>query len=124
MNGLTVEAAIYSLRAMRRLKSDPFADTDLAEIVEAATMACSTGNTQPWWFLVITDAEKKQEIGDIYQAIGKQVIEQGVLASGVLDQETEQVYRNALVLVENLRAAPALILCCLQGFLFLVFKER
>jgi nitroreductase len=115
MPELSLHDAIYTLRAMRRLKTDPIPREDLRYIVEAATMACSPGNSQSWTFIIITDKNQKQRIADIYRDIGNKVIKDGALTSGLLDGETEKVYSNALILVENLQHAPALILCCLEG---------
>lgn len=115
MPDLSVHEAIYTLRAMRRLKTDPIPDEDLRYIVEAATMACSPGNSQPWKFLIVTDEKRKQRIAQVYREIGDKVIKEGALASGLLDNEMEKVYQNALILVDGLQNAPALILCCLEG---------
>jgi nitroreductase len=115
MAELSLHDAIFTLRAMRRLTSDPIPHDDLRYIVEAATMACSSGNSQPWKFLIITDAKQKQRIAAIYRAIGDKAIREGALASGLLDEEMAQVYRHALILVEGLQNAPALILCCVEG---------
>lgn len=112
---LSLHDAIFTLRAMRRLKPDPIPIADLRYIVEAATMACSPGNSQPWTFIVITDPTQKARIADIYRQIGNIAIRDGALSSGQLDADMEKVYRDALVLVDNLQQAPALILCCLQG---------
>ena len=78
-------------------------------------MACSPGNSQLWRFIVITDTEQKQKIGNIYREVGMKAIKHGALASGLLDDEMEKVYRNAMILVDHIHEAPALILCCLQG---------
>lgn len=115
MPGLSVHDAIFTLRAMRRLKDDPIADEDLCEIVEAATMACSPGNSQAWKFLVVTDQRQKARVADVYRDLGNRIIRDDVLASGKLDEAAEKVYRNAMVLVDNMRHAPALVLCCLHG---------
>jgi nitroreductase len=112
---LSLHEAIFTLRAMRKLKPDPIPVDDLRYIIEAATMACSPGNSQPWTFIVITDSTQKARIADIYREIGNAAIREGALKSGALDADMEKVYRDALVLVENLQQAPALILCCLQG---------
>ncbi|MFT4519679.1 MAG: nitroreductase [Halioglobus sp.] len=114
MDELSAHEAIFSLRAMRRLKTDPIPDHVLEYLIEAATMACSPGNTQPWTFLVITDSGQKERIAKIYHQLGTSAIKEGALASGTLDKETEKVYQNAMILVDNLQSAPALILCCLQ----------
>jgi nitroreductase len=112
---LSLHDAIFTLRAMRRLKPDPIPANDLRYIVEAATMACSPGNSQPWTFIVITDDSQKARIADLYRETGNAAIREGALKSGALDAEMEKVYRDALILVDNLQQAPALILCCLQG---------
>jgi len=112
---LSVREAIYSLRAMRQLKPDPIPVADLISIVEAATMACSPGNSQPWTFLVIVDPAQRKRIADIYRAIGIKVIKEQALASGLLDKAMTKVYNDAMILVENLQEAPALIMCCLNG---------
>lgn len=115
MSDMSVHNAIFTLRAMRRLKTDPIPAEDLCYIVEAATMACSPGNSQAWKFLIITEQEQKSGIANIYRDLGNRIIRDDALASGKLDEDAEKVYRNAMVLVENMERAPALILCCLEG---------
>lgn len=58
----SVRDAIYGLRATRIFHDKPIPQDQLHEILEAGTMACSSGNTQPWEFVVVQDAEKKREI--------------------------------------------------------------
>jgi nitroreductase len=52
--------AIHGLRATRVYEDRPLAPDVLAQILEAATRACSSGNTQPWEFVVVTDVERKR----------------------------------------------------------------
>ena len=59
--------AIYTTRAMRRLKPDPVPREILMRIIEAATMAPSNSNRQPWLFFVVTAAETKQFIAQRYK---------------------------------------------------------
>jgi nitroreductase len=58
--------AIYTLRAMRRLKSDPVPEELVWKVLGAATRAPSGGNLQPWRFVVVTDPAKKKKIGEWY----------------------------------------------------------
>jgi nitroreductase len=58
--------AIYTLRAMRRLKTDPVPDELVWKVLDAAIRAPSGGNLQPWRFVVVTDAAKKKKIGEWY----------------------------------------------------------
>lgn len=54
--------AIHGLRAVRRYEDRPVPPELLDRILRAGTMACSSGNTQPWDFVVVTDREAKRRI--------------------------------------------------------------
>ena len=54
--------AIFTARATRVYTPRPVPDDVLAKIVRAGTFASSSGNTQPWEFVVVTDAERKREL--------------------------------------------------------------
>src|SRR4051812_41208177 len=58
--------AIFSQRAIRRLKNDPIGDTDLETILAAASRAPSGGNRQPWRFLVVRDQNTKDQLARWY----------------------------------------------------------
>jgi nitroreductase len=54
--------AIFGLRATRVYEDRPIPPELLARILEAATRACSSGNTQPWEFVVVTDRAVQREL--------------------------------------------------------------
>jgi nitroreductase len=54
--------AIFGLRATRVYEDRSLPAALLARILEAATRACSSGNTQPWEFVVVTDGDVKREL--------------------------------------------------------------
>lgn len=54
--------AIYGLRATRIYEDRPIPVDTLDRILEAATRACSSGNTQPWELVVVTDRELKVQL--------------------------------------------------------------
>ena len=54
---MPVGEAIFTQRAIRRLKPDPIPESDLRDVLEAATRAPSGGNSQPWHFVVVRDAK-------------------------------------------------------------------
>jgi len=58
---------MYSLRSMRRLKPDPVSDELLWKVLDAAVHAPSGGNTQPWRFIVVRDAETKRFLQERYK---------------------------------------------------------
>lgn len=58
--------AMFTQRAIRRLKPDPIPPGDLRAILEAAVKAPSGGNLQPARFLVVQDRERLREFGRLY----------------------------------------------------------
>ena len=59
--------AMYSARALRRLKPDPVPDEIITRVLDAAIRASSAGNAQNWAFVVVRDAELRRKLGAIYR---------------------------------------------------------
>jgi nitroreductase len=59
--------AIYSARALRRLKPDPVPEEIITRILDAAIRAPSAGNAQNWAFVVVRDSEQRRRLGMIYR---------------------------------------------------------
>ena len=59
---LTVREAIWKRRSTRSFKRMPVPDEMILEMLEAARLAPSASNTQPWRFIVVTDAEEKKKL--------------------------------------------------------------
>src|SRR5262252_4233412 len=55
--------AMYSARALRRLKPDPVPDEIVRQILDAAIRAPSVGNSQHWAFVVVRDSEQRRKLG-------------------------------------------------------------
>jgi len=55
-------------RSMRRFAADPVKEEDLRLMLEAARLAPSAGNVQPWRFIVIRDIELKEKLKDVVEA--------------------------------------------------------
>lgn len=64
---MDVREALYTTRAMRRVKKDPVPDDVQQRIVDAAIRAPSGGNTQAWKFLVVDDADVIGRIAPLYR---------------------------------------------------------
>lgn len=64
--GMALGEAIFTQRAIRRLKADPISDADLETILTAAARAPSGGNQQPWRFLAVRDKALKQQLAEWY----------------------------------------------------------
>lgn len=59
---LTVEEAIRARRSVRNFKPDPVPGELIDKVVEAARLAPSGSNRQPWRFQIVTDPALKQRL--------------------------------------------------------------
>ena len=59
---LTIKEAIEKRRSIRKFKRDPIPRELVDELLEAARLAPSATNRQPWRFQVVTDPDLKQRI--------------------------------------------------------------
>jgi nitroreductase len=59
--------ALYSTRAMRRVRPDPIPLDVQARILDAAIRAPSGGNSQAWRFVLVDSPELKAELGPLYR---------------------------------------------------------
>ena len=56
---------IQNRRSVREFKSDSIPEKDIIRIIDAARMAPTSGNQQPWKFLVIKDKNKINQMKQI-----------------------------------------------------------
>jgi nitroreductase len=64
---MDVYEALYTTRAMRRVKPDPIPVDVQKRMLDAAVRAPSGGNAQSWRFLLVDDPEVRAAIGPIYR---------------------------------------------------------
>jgi nitroreductase len=64
---MELHEALYTTRAMRRVKPDPIPEDVQARILDAAIRAPSGGNQQNWRFLLLDDPAKKAALAPLYQ---------------------------------------------------------
>jgi len=62
---LTVAEAIQQRRSIRSFKRDPVPQDMVIQMLEAARLAPSGSNRQPWRFVVVTDAEEKKRLRQV-----------------------------------------------------------
>lgn len=63
---MELNEALYTTRAMRRVKPDPIPLDVQARILDAAIRAPSGGNTQDWRFLLVDDPDVKARLAPLY----------------------------------------------------------
>ena len=110
--------ALHSTRAMRYLKPDPIADEVLWEILDAAIRGPTGGNQQGWSWIVVRDAEVKQQIAAWYlegweRAYGQRRDE--ILADDSESGLGRVNFLSAEHLANNLADAPVWVFPVLHG---------
>ena len=58
---------IRTTRSIRRLRPDPVAPALIRKVCEAGTFAPSGGNRQPWFFVAVTEPERRAWIAERYR---------------------------------------------------------
>ena len=117
---MDVFEALYTTRAMRRVSEDPIPDDVLKQMVDAGIRAPSGSNRQGWKFIVVTDPEIRNQLGDLYREAWDFYVKEfyggtsDLGASDVLDDEkAKQVVRitkSATWLSENFHKVPAMFI--------------
>jgi nitroreductase len=111
--------AIYTTRATRRLKPDPVPRDIIMRIIEAATMAPSNSNRQPWIFVVVTEAETRQFAGQHYKQAWEThylTAEKRQFLETQPDTPEAKNLRSAIYLANHIGEAPVLIFACVKRY--------
>ncbi len=72
---MDVTEALYTTRAMRRVRPDPIPLDVQKKILDAAIRAPTGGNAQAWRFMLVDDPALKAKLGPIYRACLSQLWE-------------------------------------------------
>ena len=102
--------ALYSQRALRKLKTDDVPDELISKLIESATKAPSGADRQPWRFLVIRDPETKRQIAEYYLRAWEQAYPGGSVGNTI----STGVYASADHLARNMADVPVLIMACIE----------
>ncbi len=107
--------AIYTTRALRRLKPDPLREEVLFQLVDAAIRAPSGQNRQDWRFVVVTDpaikALMQQAATDAWSRYQPQYAEHPELMDE-LPRAKRLSLRSTEHLARHIGEAPAVIVVC------------
>jgi nitroreductase len=104
---MNVIEAIKTRRSVRKYKPEPIPESDLKTILEAAQLAPSAGNKQPWKFIVVRDTETKKRLADKARKqlwIGDAGV---VIAALAMDKKDPSIYerwaeRDVMTAVEHM----------------------
>ena len=116
MNEISAEKLLTTTRSVRKRLdlARPVPPEIIAECLEIAIQAPSGSDQQGWHFLVVSDADKRAQIGSWYRASFLQY-------AGPDEAEIQRRRRNirlldsAMHLAEHMHAVPALVIPCYNG---------
>ncbi|HWD51517.1 MAG TPA: nitroreductase family protein [Acidimicrobiales bacterium] len=121
---MDIYEALYTTRAMRRVRPDPIPLPVQARILDAAIRAPSGGNSQNWRFLLADDKEVIGQIGPLYRNAIDQLwktVYADRLAAAAADPESEEsvellkVQRSAQWLADHFEEVPLFLFGFIQS---------
>lgn len=117
---MDVFEVIRARRSVRKYKPGPIADTDLGKILEAARLAPSAGNRQPWRFIIVQDEIRKKSVAE---AANSQVFLKDaaaiVVASCDPDASAKWCEKDTMIALEHIALAATALgygICWIGAF--------
>lgn len=103
----TLYRIIKDRRSIRRFDGSAIPPETLQRVLEAATMAPSAHNRQPWRFVILTALEDKRSLAT---ALGEELREDR-LADG---DDPGQIEKDVAQSIERITDAPVVVIACLS----------
>jgi nitroreductase len=115
MDIASVDELLTTTRSVRKRLdlTRPVGRDVILECIRLAMQAPTASNAQDWRWLVITDADKRAAIADIYKSIGADYLAYAVKDAS--DPQTKRVYASALSLTDTLAQVPVHVIPCLEN---------
>ena len=121
---MDVHEALYTTRAMRRVKPDPIPEDVQARILDAAIRAPSGGNSQGWRFMLVDDKAIIGQLAPLYKKCMDSMFEtvygarlEAANAAPEEDDNAEflKMYRSARYMGDHFAGYPLLLLAFTRG---------
>jgi nitroreductase len=111
----SVDELLTTTRSVRKRLdlTRPVGREVILECIQLAMQAPTASNAQDWRWLVITDADKRAAIADIYRRIGAEYL--ALAAKDASDPQTQRVYASAFSLTDTLGQVPVHVIPCLEN---------
>ncbi len=121
---MDIDEALYTTRAMRRVRPEPVPREVQAKMLDAAIRAPSGGNSQNWRFLLVDDRETIARLGPLYRdsfaQLGNTIYKERMAAMHA-DPDTPEhvqmakVQRSAQWLADHFEEVPLFLFGFAQG---------
>jgi nitroreductase len=123
MDLATVDKLLTTTRSVRKRLdfTRPVPAEVIQECLEIAIQAPSGSNRQGWRFVVVTDAEKRDAIGEYYRTSFREYLRRSAADAGQQPeddprrQRAGKVVDSAMYLARHMHEAPVLIIPCIEG---------
>ncbi len=123
MDLMTVDKLLTTTRSVRkRLDLGRAVEPEIIEeCLEIAIQAPTGGNSQGWHFIIVRDAQKRAQIGELYRdsfAIYAQSGQEQRATRGAGEQYEAQrmrVVKSAVYLAQHMGEVPLMIIPCIHG---------
>ena len=108
---MPIGEAMFSQRAIRRLKPDPISDAQLKILMDAASKAPNGGNIQPGRYLFLRERTNVEAFGELYhEAWWAKRRDEGRPWTQRDEIPEDSVFRMAALLADEMRDAPLIVL--------------
>lgn len=87
---MNVLDAIKNRRSIRKYKEEPVSEEQVTQVLEAGRWAATKGNRQPWSFIILKDAQIRNELANVL-ATGK-FLSEAPLGIAVIVNPEDSVY--------------------------------
>jgi nitroreductase len=107
--------AIRKRRSIRRYTGEPVPQEDLEKIVDAARLAATGNNRQPWDFIVVTD----RDTIDRLKVAARWMESAGAIIAVVMDPSSRWWLEDGAAAIENILIAATALgygSCWLEGY--------
>jgi len=112
---MDLNEALYTTRAMRRVKPDPIPDAVVQSMLDAAVRSPSGSNSQNWRWLTVTDRSTMAELAKLYVEAWDELnstlyagAKEAAVARG--DETILRVMSSSQWLADNFKDTPLLVL--------------
>ncbi len=86
------------------------------ECLELAVQAPTGGNTQTWRWVIVDDAEVREQLTALYQrGAGDYLARSAAAAEAEGNKQNQRVFESAQYLADNLAKVPVHVIPCLEG---------
>jgi nitroreductase len=88
----------------------------ILDCIRLSQQAPTGSNAQGWRWLVVTDADKRKALAELYRrAGGEYLASSGRMERAQTDAQYQRVYDSAMYLVEHLHEVPVHVIPCIYG---------